>query len=579
MRIESLQLPSRTRLASEMGLPHVAFASVDADAWTRAAETIREAGGRLVALWGGEPAAGRFEVCAAYELDDGLLWLRLPVEPAANEENEPNEAVEAVQAGNAGKADEAGGTGDGSDMGDIDDMGDYPDLSTIFAGATRMQRAVRDLVGLRARGATDVRPWLAHGAWPRGYHPLRKRATGRERFEIATADYPFVPVAGDGVHEIAVGPIHAGVIEPGHFRFSVVGEKILRLEERLGYAHRGVERLLERAGAFEGSRLAARIAGDSTVAFTWAYCMALEQALTVRVPARALRLRGLLLERERVANHLGDLGALGNDAGFAVGLAQFSRLKEDWLRLNDRIFGHRHLMDRVVPGGVGRDVSADDAAAIVAQCDRIEAEMRAMQTIYDDQSGLQDRFAGTGRLAAQTAAHFGVCGLAARASGQARDVRVDHRLAPYDAVPVEAHGDPRGDVAARVAVRFAETYESVRAIRALLDDLPGGAIAAEIELAAIAPGNPEEATEAGRAEAAAGAAHDARRGVGWIEGWRGPVLVALELDARGAVARCHCHDPSWQNWPALEHAIIGNIVADFPLINKSFNLNYAGHDL
>ncbi|KVN17089.1 MULTISPECIES: NADH-quinone oxidoreductase subunit C [unclassified Burkholderia] len=562
MRTDSFQIPGQTRVASAAGQARVVFASVDADAWTCAAETVCEAGGRLVTLWGGEPVAGCFEVCAAFELDDGLLWLRLPVEPASNEGRE---------AGEAGNEKEADGAGD------------YPDLSTIFAGAARMQRAIRDLVGLRARGADDMRPWLDHGAWPRGYHPLRRRATGRERFETATADYPFVPVAGDGVHEIAVGPIHAGVIEPGHFRFSVVGEKVLRLEERLGYAHRGVERLFERADALAGGRLAARIAGDSTVAFTWAYCMALEQALKVRVPDRALRLRALLLERERVANHLGDLGALGNDAGFAVGLAHFSRLKEDWLRLNDRIFGHRYLMDRIVPGGVERDVAADDAAAIVAQCDRIEGEVRTMQSIYDDQSGLQDRFAGTGRLTARTAAHFGVCGLVARASGQARDVRGDHRLAPYDAVPIDVVSDARGDVAARVAVRFAETYESMRAIRALLAGLPGDGIAAEVALAANVPGNPadaEDAEDAADGRGAGSAADDARRrGIGWVEGWRGPVLVALELDARGAVARCHCHDPSWHNWPALEHAIIGNIVADFPLINKSFNLNYAGHDL
>ncbi|MBF3723574.1 NADH-quinone oxidoreductase subunit C, partial [Burkholderia pseudomallei] len=463
------------------------------------------------------------------------------------------------------------------------EAGSYPDLSAIFASATRMQRALHDLVGLRARGAHDTRPWLAHGAWPRDYHPLRRRATGGERFEYATADYPFVPVAGDGVHEIAVGPIHAGVIEPGHFRFSVVGEKVLRLEERLGYAHRGVERLFERADALAGSRLAARIAGDSTVAFAWAYCMALEQALRIRVPDRALRLRALLLERERVANHLGDLGALGNDAGFAVGLAHFSRLKEDWLRMQDRIFGHRYLMDAIVPGGVARDIAADDAAAIVAQCDRIEREVRAMQTIYDDQSGLQDRFAGTGRLDAQAVAHFGVCGLAARASGQPRDVRADHRLAPYDALRIDVSRDARGDVAARVAVRFAETYESMRAIRALLADLPDDGLAAEIAPGANVSGARADAGGAGEGEEGGDAAFcpgDARRrGIGWIEGWRGPVFVALELDARGAVARCHCHDPSWHNWPALEHAIIGNIVADFPLINKSFNLNYAGHDL
>ena len=305
---------------------------------------MREAGGRLISLWGAEEAPGTFAISAAYALEDGILWLQLPV-------------------------------GDGH--GDSDG---YPDISAIFPCATRMQRAVYDLLGLRAIGAEDTRPWLNHGNWPADYFPLQKLSSGTERFQSQEADYPFVHVDGDGVHEIAVGPIHAGVIEPGHFRFSVVGEKVLRLEERLGYAHRGIERLFEHVPALDGHRLAGRIAGDTTVAFTWAYCMAVERALNGRIPPRAQWLRALLLERERIANHLGDLGALGNDAGFAYGLAQFSRLKEDWLRLNDRAFGHRYLMDRIVPGGVATDIDARFITAMLTQCDQIDAQVRVMQT-------------------------------------------------------------------------------------------------------------------------------------------------------------------------------------------------------
>jgi Ni,Fe-hydrogenase III large subunit len=284
--------------------------------------------------------------------------------------------------------------------------------------------------------------------------------------------------------------------------------------------------------------------------------MAVERALNGRIPPRAQWLRALLLERERIANHLGDLGALGNDAGFAYGLAQFSRLKEDWLRLNNQAFGHRYLMDRIVPGGISTDLDARFVTAILTQCDQIDAQVRVMQHIYDDQSGLQDRFAGAGILSARVAEHFGVCGLIGRASGRKIDVRVDHPYAPYHEVQVQAVSDDRGDVAARVAVRFNEVYESVRLIRTLLSDLPGGNIVTAIE-------------------------HEGAPscGVGWIEGWRGDVFIALETGADGTILRCHCHDPSWHNWPALEHAIIGNIVPDFPLINKSFNLNYAGHDL
>ncbi|WP_322014246.1 NADH-quinone oxidoreductase subunit C [Paraburkholderia sp. J12] len=520
MEIDTLNLPGLTRLAAFAGPPATLVAHVDAAAWTGTASAVHEGGGRLVTMWGLEDENGIFTVCAAYAAEDGLLWVRLPL----------------------GKR-SAGAL-------------DYPDLSARFACATRMQRALYDLTGLRASGATDLRPWLNHGNWPADYFPLQRSASGTERFGSQEADYAFTRVTGDGVHEIAVGPIHAGIIEPGHFRFSVVGEKVLRLEERLGYTHRGIERLFERTPALAGHRVAGRIAGDSTVAFAWAYCMALEHALDTPIPPRAQWLRALLLERERVANHLGDLGALGNDAGFAFGLAQFSRMKEDWLRLNERAFGHRYLFDTIEPGGLARDLDDEWAGAIIAQSERIEREVRSMRRIYDDHPGLQDRFARTGILDAQTAAYFGVCGLAARASGGTMDLRVDHGPAPYREIGARLTQDERGDVAARVALRFREIDESLRQIRAILTNLPRGDIAVRPET-----GRPPS------------------YGAGWVEGWRGDVFVALETGGDGTLVRCHCHDPSWQNWPALEAAIIGNIVADFPLINKSFNLCYAGHDL
>jgi len=520
MRLESLQIDAATRLGCSPGQVPARVADVDDSGWLGIARTAQSDGSRLIAMWGSEASGGIFSANAAYEYEDGILWVRLATERSPH----PG--------------------------------GSFPDLAAIFPYAARMQRAIFDLTGLRAPGAEDTRPWLNHGNWPSDYFPLQRQATGAERFESSEADYPFVQVAGDGVHEIAVGPIHAGIIEPGHFRFSVVGEKVLRLEERLGYAHRGVERLFERTRASGGHRLAARIAGDSTVAFSWAYCMALEQASGVAVSNRALYVRALLLERERVANHLGDLGALGNDAGFAFGIAQFSRLKEDWIRMNAHAFGHRYLMDRILPGGVAVDIHPETVTALVRQCDRIEREVDIMRKIYEDQSGLQDRFAGAGRLTADVAGHFGVRGMAARASGHTFDVRAALQPAPYNVVAVKAASDSRGDVAARVAVRFTEIDESLRLIRALLANLPAGPVVVDME-PATAPS----------------------RGTGWVEGWRGDVLVALEVDGGDVVSRCHCHDPSWQAWPALEHAIIGNIVADFPLINKSFNLNYAGHDL
>jgi Ni,Fe-hydrogenase III large subunit len=431
----------------------------------------------------------------------------------------------------------------------------YPDVSRFFIPAIRMQRAARDLVGIEAEDASDTRPWLRHGAWPAEYFPLRLEHTGQERFEPQADPYPFVLVEGDGVHEIPVGPVHAGTIEPGHFRFSVVGEKVLRLEERLGYTHKGIERRFMGMAIDEGTRLAGRVSGDSTVAYAWAYAMAAESLVGVHVPERAAWLRALLLERERVANHLGDLGALGNDAAFAFALVQFSRLREDWLRVNRECFGHRLLMDCIRPGGVVRDLDADGCARLHRQATDMAREVAELKNIYDEHAGLQDRFVMTGRVTPELAARLGLTGLAGRASGQAADLRADFPWRPYDELDVAACMRRNGDVAARVAVRFDECLASLRLIEALLAGLPRGPI-----------GVPVVATRDGA-------------GVGWIEGWRGEVFVALETNARGSIARCHCHDPSWQNWPVLEHAIIGNIVPDFPLINKSFNLSYSGQDL
>jgi Ni,Fe-hydrogenase III large subunit/Ni,Fe-hydrogenase III component G len=492
--------------------------------WKAAASLVKSLGGRLVSLWATDrrPIDGQMAVHTAYATAEGLAWVTLPL---------------------------------------TDLLRVYPGVDDVFANAVRMQRGVADLLGLLPEEHHDDRPWLRHDRWPNDFHPLLAEHTGRETFELPYEPYPFVPVEGDGVHEIPVGPVHAGIIEPGHFRFSVVGEKVLRLEERLGYTHKGIEKRFEGRSPLEPgcARLAARVSGDSTVAYGWAYAMAVESAGRCTVPPRAQWLRALVLERERVANHLGDLGALGNDAGSAFGLAQFSRLKEDWVRLNAAAFAHRYAMDYVVPGGV-RDDPGSTLDSMARQCREIQQEIGQLRAIYDEHAGLQDRFAGTGRVTPELAARLGLTGLAGRASGQAHDLRTDFRFAPYDALQAVCVSSSGGDVAARVAVRFDETLESLRLVQAIASRLQEAALQGLIQAQVQAPSG----------EAA---------GAGWIEGWRGPILVALELDQYGAIRRCHCHDPSWQNWPLLEHAVIGNIVPDFPLINKSFNLSYSGQDL
>ena len=486
--------------------------AVDSDGWRRAFELAAQSGGRLGALWGSD-SGGTFAVHGLLVVHDRLVCVSLPLEGTS-----------------------------------------YPDVSATFPAAARMQRAMADLLGLSA--GEDRRGWLRHGAWAPDFHPLRKNVPPNIKPPGGDSRYAFVAVEGDGVHEIPVGPVHAGIIEPGHFRFSVVGERVLRLEQRLGYTHKGIEKRFESMSLDEGARLAGRVSGDSTVAFAWAYAMALENAAGVQAPARALWLRALLLERERIANHLGDLGALGNDGGLAFGLAHFSRLKEDVVRANRRLFGHRYCMDRVVPGGVLVDLDQAASSEMLAEADRLEEEITALRAIYYDHPGLQDRCINCGRLTPQLAAHLGVVGFAARASGHALDARVSPAMPPYDELQPKLCAHRNGDVASRIVVRFDELFESLSLQRRILARLPGGACRT-----ALPP--PVEGSF----------------GIGWVEGWRGEVFVALEAGAGGRVRRCHPHDPSWQNWPALEYAVLGNIVPDFPLINKSFNLSYSGPDL
>ena len=429
--------------------------------------------------------------------------------------------------------------------------GSYPSVGNRHAPAQKLERAAQDLFGLSPHDSPDTRPWFDHGRWGLR-HPLGAIA----ETPASGGQYEFLTAEGEGMHQIPVGPVHAGIIEPGHFRFTANGETVVRLEARLGYAHKGIEGLMAGASLDRAANLAARTSGDSTVAYSFAFSRAVEAALETELPPRAVWLRALMAEIERLANHIGDIGAVCNDASFALMHAHCSVLRERVLRAANTAFGHRMMQDRIIPGGVTTDLTSDGFNAIRALCADFRRHFPALVELYDYTTSLQDRTVTTGRLSSELARRFGAGGFVGRASGRSFDARRALPYAPYDALSFEVPVREDGDVNARVWIRVREVEQSLSLIDQILGELPEGAIYTH-----------------------PGTAADPREGVALVEGFRGDILAWLRIGSEGLVERCHLRDPSWFQWPLLEAAIEGNIVADFPLCNKSFNCSYSGHDL
>ncbi|MBI1986508.1 MAG: NADH-quinone oxidoreductase subunit C [Rhodospirillales bacterium] len=427
-------------------------------------------------------------------------------------------------------------------------QGTFPSVGRVHPPAIRLERAIADLFGLLPEGAPDARPWLDHGRWG-VRHPLGRRVDVAD----APVDYPFLAAEGESLHQIPVGPVHAGIIEPGHFRFTANGETVVRLEERLGYVHKGIEALAAGADIAHAAKLAGRTSGDSTVAYTLAYARAVEAALSVAVTPRAVWLRALMAELERLANHFGDVGAVCNDAAFTLAHAHFGILRESVLRVADDCFGHRLMRDCVVPGGVAIGLDDEGAASIRVLVAELGRRFPALVELYDNTASVKDRTFGTGVLSQALARQFGAGGFVGRASGRDVDARRWPGYPPYDELEFKVPVLSTGDVNARVWVRIQEIDQSLSLIGQILDRLPAGAARVEV---------PRGSGE----------------GLGLVEGFRGDILVWVRLGG-GRVERCHLRDPSWFQWPLLEAVIEGNIVADFPLCNKSFNCSYSGHDL
>ena len=432
------------------------------------------------------------------------------------------------------------------------DEASVPALAARSFPATRFEREMRDLLGIMPVGHPDPRPLVRHGFWPEDFHPLRQDAV-TPSFEDDGQPFPFTPVEGAGIYEIPVGPVHAGVIEPGHFRFSVLGETIVKMRARLYFTHKGTERLFMGRLPHDGVALAERVSGDTSVGHALAYCQALESLASLVIPPRAAVWRTVLLELERLYNHITDAGAIVADTGFAVGQSHCLRLREAILRMNKSITGHRLLRGAVVPGGVGAVTLPAD---LVPALRRLLVDFEEVMTICTDNTLVRDRLEGTGRLPREVAVDFGVVGYVARACGLARDVRADVPFAAYGELDVAAIVEESGDVFARLQVRVREVRQSVDLIERALAMRPDGPLA--IALGAL----PAYTT-----------------GFGLVEAWRGRLVHMVIADEHGRLHRVKVLDPSFFNWPALARTLEDNIVPDFPLCNKSFNQSYSGNDL
>jgi len=433
----------------------------------------------------------------------------------------------------------------------------FPSVTPHIHAAKWYEREIRDMFGLIAKGHPDLRRLVRHEHWPKGSHPLKKDFPWNTVLGRQQGQYAFRHIEGEGVFEVPVGPIHAGIIEPGHFRFSVAGEPVLQLEIRHFWKHRGLEKLFENLALHAGVPLAEKVSGDTSFGHSLCYCQAVEALLGITVPRRTLYLRTLFLELERLHNHIGDVGAICNDTAYALAHAHCGRMKERLMQLNDRLTGSRFLRGANQVGGSAIDLDASSLGGVVAELNLIEADFSELEAIIFANASLTDRLETTGILDERVALDHGVMGVVGRASNIDRDVRRDRPFAAYDELQVKVALYRYGDVRARLRVRMDEIHESIRLIREVQARIPQGPIMA----------TPTCVPAAGEWTLSA------------VEGWRGEILYFVMAGPDGAIHRCKVRDPSFVNWPAIQFAVLGNIIPDFPLINKSFNLSYAGNDL
>ena len=429
----------------------------------------------------------------------------------------------------------------------------FDSLAKSMHSATFFEREIWEMFGIEPKGNPDLRRWNLHDeVWPEGNFPLRKDF---KKMTIGNlSEYKFNRVEGGGIFEVPVGPVHAGIIGPGHFRFSVAGEPIVNLEIRLGFTHRGVEKLFEGKSCFDALRLTECISGDSAFAYSAAFAIAVEKIAGILIPEKAAYLRGIYLELERMYNHVNDIGGIALDVGFSFPAAYASLIKEAILQLNQKLTANRYLKNVNVIGGVSRDIDATKKLILFDSLEKIKNDFNELVKMLNSSVSFMDRVDTTGVLIKKTAQDLGVVGLVARSSGIPTDLR-KYFPGVYKQVKFEMSTQEGGDVLSRLRVRFSEFVESCRLIEEFTKKLTE---------------SPDIQANSVLKQSSA---------LGYIEAWRGPVLCWLKTDSQGVIERCKITDPSSHNWPGLAYAVLGNIIPDFPVCNKSFNLSYSGNDL
>jgi Ni,Fe-hydrogenase III large subunit/Ni,Fe-hydrogenase III component G len=435
------------------------------------------------------------------------------------------------------------------------DAPQFPSLAAELPSVNWQEREIQDWFGLEAVGHPNPRRVALHDNWP-DVHPLRKDFPLRDELPPFEGQrHVYRPTLGEGVFQAPVGPVHAGIIEPGHFNFAVAGEPILYLQLRMFNTHKGTEKLFESISIRRAVFLAESISGDSAFSHGTAFCQAIEAAAEIEVPLRARIMRTILLELERVYNHIADIGAIATDVGFVVANAQAGRLRELAVRVNEALSGSRQLRGMTAIGGVRRDWSAAQRDLLRDAIPRLEHEFEDLVTLVRSSDSTRDRLERTGILRPETARALGIVGVGGRASGVNLDVRRDHPYAAYERFPFTVPVYTEGDVLHRMLVRIDEVRQSFAILRAAIAELPEGPVCA-----------PPRPIPPDRCALAA------------VEGWRGEILHWVRTAPCNRLERCKIKDPSVNNWPAIVEAVQGNIIADFPVINKSFNLSYSGTD-